>query len=49
MALAVTAQARKRASSMTVSTAMDTRVDWAMGVRAYLVRWSGTDIDERLD
>ena len=47
MALVFTAQARKCASSILSKFATKSSVDWAMGVRAYLVRWSGTDIDER--
>ena len=49
VALAFTAQARKCASSSMAMSAMESRVEWAMGVRTYLVRWSRTDIDERLD
>ena len=44
VALAFTAQARKCASSTLAMSAMESRVDWAMGVRAYLVRYSCTTI-----
>ena len=44
MVLAVTAQARKRAPSSAVNTAIATRVDWEMAVRTN-IRFGSTEID----